>query len=98
MLRWSTTTCQPGSTGMYVRPACSIVFTEPPPDMPSSRRTWGSRISAAIASDASRLAEIDASFEPPRTVKSSPESTIGRSSSSAIPNTKFDGVNSTRLP
>jgi len=83
---------------MYVRPACSIVFTEPPPDMPSSSRTCGNRISAAIASDASRFAEIDASFEPPRTVKSSPDSTTGRPSSSAIPNTKFEGVNSIRLP
>ena len=70
---------------MYVRPACSIVLTEPPPDIPSSNRTCGSRISAATASDASRLAEIEASFDPPRTVKSSPDTTAGRPSSSAMP-------------
>ena len=66
--------------------------------MPSSRRTCGRRISNAIASDASRLAEIDASFDPPRTVKSSPDTTAGRPSSSAMPYTKFDGVNSASSP
>ena len=76
-VRWSTTMSQPGIWGMYVRPAFSIVLTEPPPPMPSTRRTWGSRSSSASPSAASRLAEIDASAEPPRTVKSSPDTTDG---------------------
>ena len=47
-----------------VRPICSIVFTEPPPPMPSTRRMCGSRSSSARPSAWLRLAPIDASDGP----------------------------------
>ena len=60
--------------------------------MPSTRRMWGSFISQANDSAESRFAGIVASDEPPRTVKSSPDSTTGRSSMRASPKMKLDGV------
>ncbi len=84
--------------GMYVRPAVSIVFTEPPPPMPSTRRMCGRRSSSARPSARCRLPAIDASAEPPRTVKSSPERITGRPPISAVPSTKFDGVNARNSP
>ena len=46
--------------------------------MPSTRRTCGRRSSSASPSARWRLPAIDASAEPPRTVKSSPERMTGR--------------------
>ena len=62
-----------------------LQLTEPPPPMPSIRRMWGSWSSKAMFSEAFRLALIEASAEPPRTVKSSPDRITGRSSISATP-------------
>ena len=45
-----------------------------------------------------RFAPIDASADPPRTVKSSPDTMTGRPSTAAAPNTKFDGVNAISSP
>ena len=55
-------------------------------------RMIGSRKSCAISSAISGFAEIDASAEPPRTVKSSPTTTTVRPSILARPNTQFAGV------
>lgn len=55
-------------------------------------RTIGRRKSCAISSAISGFAEIDASAEPPRTVKSSPTTTTVRPSTRARPNTQFAGV------
>jgi len=52
----------------------------------------GSRKSCAISSAISGFAEIDASAEPPRTVKSSPTTTTVRPSILPRPNTQFAGV------
>ena len=73
-----------------------MVFTEPPPPEPSTRRISGRRRSWAIRSHWLCLPLMVASAEPPRTVKSSPPITTGRPSTSARPNTKFDGVSATR--
>ena len=79
--------------------AVSIVLTEPPPPMPSTRRTWGSwsssaRDSAGVAllgnggvGRAAAHGEVVAR-----------DHDAGRPSISPVPNTKFDGVKSTRLP
>src|SRR5688572_3543660 len=75
-----------------------MVLTEPPPPMPSTRRTCGSSSSSARPSALTRFPGIEASAEPPRTVKSSPETTTGRPSIAAVPNTKFEGRNSRRVP
>ncbi len=55
-------------------------------------RTIGRRKSCAISSAISGLAEMEASAEPPRTVKSSPTTTTVRPSTLARPNTQFAGV------
>ena len=82
---------------IFARPFCSIVLTEPPPPMPSIRRMWGSFSVRASDSEALRFSGRAASADPPRTVKSSPETTAGRPSTSPSPNTKFDGIRSIRL-
>src|SRR5882757_10762639 len=69
-----------------------MVFTEPPPPEPSMMRTIGRWKSCAISSAINGLAEIDASAEPPRTVKSSPTTTTVRPSILPRPNTQFAGV------
>jgi hypothetical protein len=53
---------------------------EPPPPEPSIMRMIGRRKSCAISSAINGFAEIEASAEPPRTVKSSPTTTTGRPS------------------
>src|SRR5882762_6555621 len=73
-------------------PLVSMVFTEPPPPEPSISRTMGRRKSCAISSAISGLAEIEASAEPPRTVKSSPTTTTVRPSILPRPKTQFAGV------
>src|ERR1700753_3318020 len=78
--------------GRLAAPLVSMVFTEPPPPDPSIRRMIGRRKSCAISSAISGLAEIDASAEPPRTVKSSPTTTTVRPSTLPRPNTQFAGV------
>ena len=65
----------PTPPGRLAAPLVSMVFTEPPPPEPSITRMIGRRKSCAISSAISGLAEIDASAEPPRTVKSSPTTT-----------------------
>ncbi len=55
-------------------------------------RTIGSRNSAAMSSAISGLSAIDASAEPPRTVKSSPTTTTGRPSMRPRPKTQLAGV------
>ena len=82
----------PTPPGRLAAPLVSIVFTEPPPPEPSITRMIGRRKSCAISSAISGLAEIDASAEPPRTVKSSPTTTTGRPSILPRPNTQFAGV------
>lgn len=52
----------------------------------------------AISSAISGFAEMDASAEPPRTVKSSPTTTTVRPSMRARPNTQFAGVNFCNSP
>src|SRR5215472_1722369 len=78
--------------GRLAAPLVSIVFTEPPPPEPSMMRMIGRRKSCAISSAISGLAPIDASAEPPRTVKSSPTTTTVRPSTLPRPNTQFAGV------
>src|SRR3954471_12140421 len=78
--------------GRLAAPLVSIVFTEPPPPEPSMMRMIGSRKSCAISSAISGLAEIEASAEPPRTVKSSPTTTTVRPSILPRPNTQLAGV------
>ena len=70
----------PTPPGRLARPLVSIVFTEPPPPEPSMMRTIGRRNSAAICSAISGFSWIEASADPPRTVKSSPTTTTGRPS------------------
>src|SRR5882672_1283413 len=78
--------------GRLAAPLVSMVFTEPPPPEPSLMRLIGSRKSCAISSAISGFAEIEASAEPPRTVKSSPTTTTVRPSILPRPNTQFAGV------
>src|ERR1700744_4272874 len=78
--------------GRLAAPLVSIVFTEPPPPDPSMMRMIGRRKSCAISSAIKGFAEIDASAEPPRTVKSSPTTTTVRPSTLPRPNTQFAGV------
>src|ERR1700732_5643505 len=78
--------------GRLAAPLVSMVFTEPPPPEPSINRMIGRRKSCAISSAISGLAEIEASAEPPRTVKSSPTTTTVRPSILPRPNTQFAGV------
>src|SRR6185437_3466499 len=78
--------------GRLAAPLVSIVFTEPPPPEPSMIRMIGRRKSCAISSAIRGFAEIDASAEPPRTVKSSPTTTTARPSTLLRPNTQFAGV------
>src|SRR4029077_6261419 len=82
----------PMPPGRLAAPLVSIVFTEPPPPEPSMMRMMGRRKSCAISSAMSGFAEIDASAEPPRTVKSSPTTTTVRPSTLPRPNTQFAGV------
>src|ERR1700688_1329158 len=82
----------PMPPGRLAAPFVSMVFTEPPPPEPSIRRIIGSRKSCAISSAISGFAEIEASAEPPRTVKSSPTTTTVRPSILPRPNTQFAGV------
>src|SRR5258707_9101880 len=78
--------------GRLAAPLVSMVFTEPPPPEPSMMRIIGRRKSCAISSAINGLAEIEASAEPPRTVKSSPTTTTVRPSTLARPNTQLAGV------
>ena len=57
----------------------------------------GRRKSCAISSAISGFAEMDASAEPPRTVKSSPTTTTVRPSILPRPNTQFAGVRCLQL-
>src|SRR6202048_4700246 len=82
----------PMPPGRLAAPLVSMVFTEPPPPEPSISRIMGRRKSCAISSAISGLAEIEASAEPPRTVKSSPTTTTVRPSILPRPNTQFAGV------
>src|SRR5262249_45810600 len=65
---------------------------------PSMMRMIGRRKSCAISSAIRGFAEIEASAEPPRTVKSSPTTTTVRPSILARPNTQFAGVSSLSSP
>src|SRR5262249_48562780 len=78
--------------GKLAAPLVSMVFTDPPPPEPSIRRMIGRRKSCAISSAIRGLAEIEASAEPPRTVKSSPTTTTVRPSTLPRPNTQLAGV------
>src|SRR6185312_7730823 len=78
--------------GRLAAPLVSMVFTEPPPPEPSMMRMMGRRKSCAISSAIKGFAEIDASAEPPRTVKSSPTTTTVRPSTLPRPNTQLAGV------
>ena len=82
----------PMPPGRLDAPLVSMVLTEPPPPEPSMMRTIGSRNSAAMSSAISGLLAMDASAEPPRTVKSSPTTTTGRPSMRPRPNTQLAGV------
>src|SRR3954463_2308638 len=82
----------PMPPGRLAAPLVSMVFTEPPPPEPSITRTIGNRKSCAISSAISGFAEIDASAEPPRTVKSSPTTTTVRPSILPRPNTQLAGI------
>src|SRR5437899_4844393 len=82
----------PMPPGRLAAPLVSMVLTEPPPPEPSMMRTMGRRKSCAISSAISGLAEIEASAEPPRTVKSSPTTTTVRPSTLPRPNTQLAGV------
>ena len=64
--------------GRLARPVVSMVFTEPPPPEPSMSRIMGSRNSLAICPPRIFFVGIVASAEPPRTVKSSPETMTRR--------------------
>ena len=78
--RFSAVISQPGMNGTYVNPIVSRDFTLPPPPVPSTSRTSGSRSSAAICSAYTIFCQIAASAAPPRTVKSSPCTTARRPS------------------
>src|ERR1700687_2432436 len=82
----------PMPPGRLAAPLVSMVFTEPPPPEPSISRIMGRRKSCAISSAISGFEEIEASAEPPRTVKSSPTTTTVRPSILPRPNTQFAGV------
>src|SRR5664279_5417128 len=82
----------PMPPGRLAAPLVSMVLTEPPPPEPSISRMMGRRKSCAISSAISDFAEIEASAEPPRTVKSSPTTTTVRPSILPRPNTQFAGV------
>src|SRR5215813_261464 len=82
----------PMPPGRLAAPLVSIVFTEPPPPEPSIIRMIGRRKSCAISSAINGFALIDASAEPPRTVKSSPTTTTVRPSTLPRPNTQLAGV------
>src|SRR5271169_2852343 len=82
----------PMPPGRLAAPLVSMVFTEPPPPEPSISRMIGRRKSCAISSAISGFAEMEASAEPPRTVKSSPTTTTVRPSTLPRPNTQFAGV------
>src|SRR6202022_1272505 len=82
----------PMPPGRLAAPLVSMVFTEPPPPEPSISRMMGRRKSCAISSAISGFAEIEASAEPPRTVKPSPTTTTVRPSILPRPNTQFAGV------
>src|SRR6201996_5799960 len=84
--------------GRLAAPLVSMVFTEPPPPDPSMIRMIGRRKSCAISSAISGLALIDASAEPPRTVKSSPTTTTVRPSTLPRPNTQLAGVSCLSSP
>ena len=84
--------------GRLAAPLVSMVLTEPPPPEPSIIRTMGSRKSCAISSAISGFAEIEASAEPPRTVKSSPTTTTVRPPILPRPNTQLAGVRLVRWP
>ena len=70
----------------------SSVLTLPPPPVPSTRRTSGSRRSWAARSAQTIFCQIAASAAPPRTVKSSACSTARRPSSVARPTRQLAGV------
>src|SRR5690242_478310 len=78
--------------GRLAAPLVSMVFTEPPPPLPSMMRMIGRRKSCSISSAIKGFAEMDASAEPPRTVKSSPTTTTVRPSTLPRPNTQLAGV------
>src|SRR6185312_16970754 len=78
--------------GRLAAPLVSMVFTDPPPPDPSMMRMIGRRKSCAISSAINGFALIDASAEPPRTVKSSPTTTTVRPSTLPRPNTQLAGV------
>src|SRR5215813_9025272 len=82
----------PMPPGRLAAPLVSMVLTLPPPPEPSMMRMIGRRKSCAISSAISGLALIEASAEPPRTVKSSPTTTTVRPSTLPRPNTQFAGV------
>src|SRR3979411_3263053 len=82
----------PTPPGRLAAPRVSIVVPEPTPHEPSITRMIGRRKSCAISSAISGLAEIEASAEPPRTVKSSPTTTTVRPSILPRPNTQLAGV------
>ena len=84
--------------GRLLAPLVSMVLTEPPPPEPSMMRMMGRRKSLAMSSAISGLAAMDASAEPPRTVKSSPTTTTGLPSMRPRPNTQLAGVTSATLP
>src|SRR6516164_4371132 len=78
--------------GRLAAPLVSIVLTLPPPPEPSMMRMTGRRKSCAISSAICGLALIEASAEPPRTVKSSPTTTTVRPSTLPRPKTQWAGV------
>src|SRR5437868_1077571 len=78
--------------GRLAAPLVTIAFTERQPPEPSISRITGRRKSCAISSAISGFAEIEASAEPPRTVKSSPTTTTARPSTLPRPNTQLAGV------
>src|ERR1700754_870531 len=78
--------------GRLAAPLVSMVLTEPPPPEPSMMRMMGRRKSCAISSAINGFALIEASAEPPRTVKSSPTTTTVRPSTLPRPNTQLAGV------
>ncbi len=80
--------------GRLAYPCVSIVLTEPPPPEPSIMRISGRRNSPAIFSGMKYLPLIEASADPPRTVKSSPKITTGRPSIVPRPNTPLAGMKS----
>src|SRR5262249_37396973 len=78
--------------GRLAAPLVSMVLTEPPPPEPSMMRMIGRPRAFPLSSPLTGFALIDASAEPPRTVKSSPTTTTVRPSTLPRPNTQFAGV------